>query len=112
MLSENQKVFKITAAGTNTVVNKTCYFLALIASAVTPGTLGITIQDKATSAVNKLLPAIDLTPPVDHSGPLVKDYTPPQPVRMEGGIDIVTATGGTGEAYLWIWYLFEPDPQL
>ena len=108
MLTEDQKVFKITAAGTITVLAKTGYFLALIASVVTPGTLAITIQDKATP-VNKLLPALDLTPPGAVSGALVKDYTPPHSVRMEGGIDIVTA--GTGEAYLWIWYLFEPQPQ-
>lgn len=107
MLSEAQKVFKITAAGTITVLDKTGYFLALIASVVTPGTLAITIQDKATP-VNKLLPAVDLTPPGPVSGAIVKDWKPPQPVRMDGGIDIVTA--GTGEAYFWVYYLFEPEP--
>jgi hypothetical protein len=38
----------------------------------------------------------------------VKQWSAPQPVRMEGGIDIVPL--GAGEAYLWIFYLFEPQP--
>jgi hypothetical protein len=109
MLYEAQKVFKITAAGTQNVLGSTGYFLAIVASVVTPGTLAITIQDKATTP-NKLLPAIDLTPPGPVSGAIVKDWKAAQPVQMDGGIDIVTA--GAGEAYMWIWYLFEPEPQV
>jgi hypothetical protein len=106
MLYPAQKVSKITVAGTITVLDSTGYILALIASVVTPGTLAIVIQDKATPP-NALLPAIDLTPPGPVSGALVKDWTAPRPVRMEGGIDIVTT--GTGEAYFWIFFLFEPQ---
>jgi hypothetical protein len=107
MLYQAQKVVKITAAGTNTVLTSTGYFLALIASVAAAGTLVITIQDKATTP-NKLLPAIDLTPPGPVNGALVKDWKASQPVRMDGGIDVVAT--GTGEAYLWIFYMFEPEP--
>jgi hypothetical protein len=107
MLYEAQKVFKITAAGTQTVLDSTGYFLTLIASVATPGTLAITIQDKATTP-NKLLPGIDLTLGTD-SDAIVKDWKAPRPVRMDGGIDIVT-TGTGGEVYFWIFYLFEPEP--
>ena len=106
MLYQTQKVVKITAAGTQNVLDNTGYLLALILSVATPGTLAITIQDKATTP-NKLLPAIDLTLGTD-SDAIVKDWKAPQPVRMDGGIDIVT-TGTGGEVYFWIFYLFEPE---
>jgi hypothetical protein len=108
MLTEDQKVYRITAAGTITVLDSTGYFLAIVASVVTPGTLAITIQDKATIP-KKLLPPFDLTPPGAGAGIVVRDWTAPQPLRMEGGIDIVTT--GAGEVYFWLFLLFEPDPQ-
>jgi hypothetical protein len=101
MLFEKQIVVKVTAAGTNTVVNDTCFLLALIASVVTPGTLGITIQDRST-APNKLVPPFDLTPPGAGTGILVRNWSAPKPVRMNGGIDIVAT--GTGEVHLWLWH--------
>ena len=107
MLTENQQVFKITTAGTIHVLTNTGYIVGLIASVAAAG-LSITIQDKATPAVNKLLNALALTLGTT-SDALVKDWTAPQPVRMQGGIDIVNT--GTGEAYIWITYLYEPDPQ-
>jgi hypothetical protein len=107
MLYQAQKVFKITAAGTKNVLDNTGYFLSIIASVATPVGVVITIQDKATTP-NKLLAALALTPPDPTSDALVKEWTAPQPVRMDGGIDIVST--GTGEAYLWVFYLFEPEP--
>ena len=108
MLYQAQKVVKITAAGTQNVLAKTGYMLALILSVAAPGTLAIIIQDKATPAVNKLMPALDLTAPGSGTGIVVKNWTAPQPVRMDGGIDVIAT--GTGEVYLWIFYMFEPDP--
>jgi hypothetical protein len=111
MIGQDQKVFKITAGGTQHVLNKTGFVTAVIASVVTPGTLAITIQDQAPTAPNKLLPPFDLTPPGAGTGIMVRTWEAPQPVRMQNGIDIVTAAGGTGEVYLWIFFSFEPDPQ-
>jgi hypothetical protein len=107
MLYQGQKVFKITAAGTKNVLDTTGYFVAVIVSVATAGTMSITIQDKATTP-NKLMAALNLTPPAPDTGILVSNWTAPQPVRMEGGIDIVAA--GTGEVYAWVFYLFEPEP--
>jgi len=107
MLFQDQRVIKITAAGTITVLNKTGYMLAVIASIATPGTLAITIQDKATPTPNKLVPPFDLTPPAAGTGIVVRSWTAPQPVRMQGGIDIVTT--GTGEIYFWLFILFDPQ---
>jgi hypothetical protein len=109
MLSETQKVVKITGPGSITVINKTAFLLMVIVSVVTPGTLAITIQDIAAPP-NTLVPAVDLTPPGSGgSGALVKSWEAPKPVQMLNGINIVTA--GTGEAYIWIWFTFSPDPQ-
>ena len=106
MLNEDQKVYKIAGPVTRTVLDSTGYLVALIASEAAPG-LSFTIQDKAATP-NKLLAAFVPTLGPD-SDLLVKQWTPPQPVRMEGGIDIVSL--GAGEVYLWVWYLFEPEPQ-
>jgi hypothetical protein len=106
MLYEAQKVVKVTAAGTQNVLASSGYMLALILSVAAPGTLTIVIQDKATPAVNKLMPTVDLTPPGSGAGVIVKNWTAPRPVRMDGGIDVVAT--GTGEVYLWVFYLFEP----
>ena len=106
MLEEDQKVFKLTAAGTTHVLTKTGYIVGVILTEAAPG-LSITIQDKSATPNKALAGAVGTLGATVES--LVKQWTPPQPVRMNGGIDIVAL--GAGEVYVWIFYLYEPDAQ-
>jgi hypothetical protein len=106
MLEEDQKVFKLTAAGTTHMLTKTGYIVGVILTEAAPGVL-ITIQDISATPNKVLAAAVGTIGPTSDS--LVKQWTPPQPVRMNGGIDIVAL--GAGEVYVWIFYLYEPDAQ-
>jgi predicted aconitase len=110
MLEEDQKVFKLTGPTGGTpihVLTKTGYIVGVILTEAAPG-VSITIQDKTPTTPNKVLAASIGTLGAT-SDALVKQWTPPQPVRMNGGIDIVAL--GAGEVYVWIFYLYEPDAQ-
>ena len=100
MLTDYQKVVKITGAGTIHAVAATCYLRGLVASIVSPGTLFISIQN-VTAPENILVPPLVPTVP---GTPI--NWEPPIPVRMNGGMDIVTV--GAGEAYYWLWYGAQP----
>ena len=109
MMQEFLKKLHITTSTTTNVVNKSVYLTRVLISMVDTGTSWtVGIADKGTP-VSYVIPPVLPEKTVDAAG---RAWAPEQPILMEGGIDVITATGGggtPGNANIWIWYKAQPD---
>ena len=105
-----QKIVHINTSAITTVIDSTVYLQAIVFNSVNGGTSWLlTIQDKAATP-HKLIGAFVPAPPSSGSDVLIRDWTPPRPIRMEGGIDIVTSGATPGDVWVWLWYSMQPEP--
>lgn len=99
MISEYKN--RITGNSTTTVLSATCLISQIVISCAVSGTTWtIKIQDKSTSPF-VLVPPFTLSVPTDGYPNVIINFE--QPIRMDDGVDIVTATGaGTREVSVWL----------
>jgi hypothetical protein len=90
----------ITANATTTPTSATCYVSCVVIMAATAGTTStITVQDKSGTP----LKVINLLTTVAASlSPMVINFA--TPIKMTGGIDIVTAGAVAATNHVWINY--------
>jgi hypothetical protein len=87
------------------VIDKDAVLLGLTMAVVDPG---LNWKIGITGANGFLIGTIDTGP--KQAGQIAREWKPPFPARMAGGIKIISS-GTPGDAYLWIWFTYDPAQQ-